>query len=131
MYKDLEKLKVTKKKWYLNNRNRILEKNDLSYDPKQRMFTSAKMRSKKKNILFTICKDDIVIPEFCPYTGTKIEARGSSRDNAPSLDRIDNSLGYIPGNIQVISWLANKMKNTATIEELVAFAKGILKFHGT
>ncbi len=37
-----------------------------------------------------------------------------------SLDRIDNSKGYIPGNVAVISWRANLIKNSSTLEELEA-----------
>jgi hypothetical protein len=49
------------------------------------------------------------------------------RPDAPSLDKIDPKLGYVPGNIQVISHKANAMKWDATREELRAFAKWVLK----
>ncbi len=39
---------------------------------------------------------------------------------SPSLDRLDNTLGYIPGNVQVISWKANQIKSNATLQELQA-----------
>jgi hypothetical protein len=41
-----------------------------------------------------------------------------NRINSPSLDRINNNLGYVPGNVIVVSDRANRIKNNATIEEL-------------
>jgi len=53
----------------------------------------------------------------------RVGAGRSNRDqveNSPSLDRIDNSKGYVPGNIAVISMRANMIKNNATLAELKA-----------
>jgi hypothetical protein len=49
---------------------------------------------------------------------------------SPSLDRIKPELGYVPGNIQVISARANVMKNDATPEELLAFANWVYRTYG-
>jgi hypothetical protein len=75
----------------------------------------------------TITKDDIVIPEACPVLKIPLVARigagRSNRDhveNSPSLDRIDNSKGYVPSNIAVISMRGNMIKNNATLAELKA-----------
>jgi hypothetical protein len=41
-----------------------------------------------------------------------------AHDNSPSLDRIIPELGYVKGNIMVISHKANTIKSNANIEEL-------------
>jgi len=68
---------------------------------------------------FTIAKSDIVIPEYCPVLGIKLE-RGHKgfHESAPTLDRIDSTKGYIQGNVAVISFRANRMKGNATLDEL-------------
>lgn len=88
---------------------------------------AAKARCNKSGLEFNITKDDIIIPEYCPLLGIKLTSSNlHNHDFCPSLDRIDNSKGYVKGNIWVISFKANRMKNTATIEELISFANGIL-----
>jgi hypothetical protein len=79
------------------------------------LFYGAKQRAKNKNIDFTITLEDVKIPEVCPVFGIKINL--NERLTAPTLDRIDNSLGYIKGNVEVISSKANRLKNNGTIEE--------------
>ena len=54
------------------------------------------------------------------------QGRGG-KPNSLSLDRINNDLGYIPGNIQVISLLANQMKSIANKAQLIRFADWIYK----
>lgn len=47
---------------------------------------------------------------------------GKSHDNSPTLDRIVPDLGYVPGNVAVISFRANAIKRNATVAELKAVA---------
>jgi len=42
---------------------------------------------------------------------------GAPSLNSPSIDRIDNKLGYTKDNIRIISYKANTLKNDSSIEE--------------
>lgn len=67
---------------------------------------------------------------YCPILGLEmVVGNEGGRENSPSLDRIDSSKGYTKDNIQIISCLANRMKDKATNKQLVTFAKWILKTH--
>lgn len=97
-----------------------------------RLHRSARQRAERKGIDFTISISDIKIPKRCPYLGIKLTntlGKGRVYSNA-SIDRIDNSKGYIPDNIQVVSDLANKMKQDARPDQLIEFAKHILLMEG-
>lgn len=59
---------------------------------------------------------------FCPVLGVPLV------DGNTSIDRIDPSKGYVPGNLQIISSKANRMKNNATVEELRRFAEWVLSW---
>lgn len=78
------------------------------------MFYAARIRADKINLPFTIEREDIIIPEVCPIFGTPFE---KGTEYAPSLDRIKPELGYVKGNIAVISRLANSIKNCGTAED--------------
>jgi hypothetical protein len=47
-----------------------------------------------------------------------------------SIDRIDNERGYVRGNVQIVSHLANGMKSTATVDQLKRFAAWVIKTYG-
>jgi len=96
------------------------------------IWKSARNNACSKKQVFDILVEDVVIPTVCPYLGvpiTNIQGHGRIWTNA-SLDRIDSTKGYVKGNIQVISIMANCMKQHATVEQLLEFSKGIQKLHG-
>ena len=84
-----------------------------------RMLRAAKHRAKRDGIPFKLELSDIVIPEFCPvFTATRLENKGYLSDNSPTLDRLIPELGYVRGNVRVISHKANSMKRNATAQEI-------------
>ena len=93
------------------------------------LLTRAHQRAMKKGVPYSITVDDISIPDFCPILHIPLySSTGQASPNSPSLDRIDPKLGYVPGNVQVISCRANMLKNDASIEELellIAYLKDL------
>lgn len=99
---------------------------------RESLWKSARNNAITKGRDFSIIPSDILIPEKCPYLNiplTNIQGQGRVWTNA-SLDRKDSSKGYTKDNIQVISILANCMKQHATEEQLLAFAQGVERIHG-
>lgn len=87
------------------------------------MLSTAKRRAKKHRVPFTITKEHIQIPETCPALGVKIgKSKGSSGPFSPTLDRIIPEMGYIPGNVLVISSRANQIKTDASWSEIQMLA---------
>lgn len=93
------------------------------------MWKQAKHRAKfdYNNMEFSIVVEDIIIPDKCPYFNVPFIPL--DKEWCFSLDRIDSFKGYNKNNIQVISYKANKMKNDASLQELLTFAEGVLAHH--
>ena len=94
--------------------------------PESQVLERAKARAKKYGIPFEITRTDVVIPKRCPVLGIPLfmgKGRGNVIANSPSLDKIIPVLGYIPGNVEVISHKANTMKSSASAWELFRFVQ--------
>jgi hypothetical protein len=46
---------------------------------------------------------------------------------SPSIDRIRNELGYVRGNVWIVSHKANAMKNSGNAEEIAKIARNLSK----
>ncbi len=111
--KNKEKLQSQRKEYYRNNR--IL-----------RNLRTIKYKCKAKDIPFDLEESDIIVPEYCPILGIKLEYNEDrGKFNSPSIDRIKPELGYVKGNIRVISNRANTLKNNMTLEEVELIHKDI------
>jgi hypothetical protein len=118
-----EKNAVTHKKWYYENGGREItskrHRENRINNPNIDLLRGARKRAKEKNIPFDITAEDITIPETCPVLGIQLQiGEKVVCNNSPTLDRIKPELGYVKGNIQVMSFRANMLKNNATVEEL-------------
>lgn len=84
---------------------------------------AAKRNAKKAGVPFNLELSDITLPTHCPVLGLELKrGEGKFCDTSPSVDRIIPELGYVKGNIAVVSWKANRIKTNAAIAELVAVA---------
>lgn len=104
--------------------------NQYRADPAAYLWKVAKARAKKLEIEFTITPADIVVPERCPVLGVRISVlnRAADQDGA-SLDRIDNTKGYVPGNVAVLSRRGNRTKGDLTPETIKAIV-AYMQEHG-
>jgi hypothetical protein len=92
------------------------------------LYQSAKMRAKREGAEFTITKDDIhaALPADgrCPVLGIPLRrGEGKAQDSSWTLDRVNPAWGYVPGNIAVISFVANRAKGSMTAEQLESIAQ--------
>lgn len=88
---------------------------------RKKLFHRAKSRAKRRGLQFDLELSDITIPSVCPVLGIPLVV--GSADGAPSLDRVKSELGYVKGNVAVISKRANVIKSDATSRELFLVAK--------
>jgi hypothetical protein len=89
-------------------------------NPERFLLYSVQQRAKQKSIPCTLTLDDIVIPKYCPVLGIELRMNYDGKcgdDNSPSVDRMRPELGYVKGNIFIISKRANTIKSFGTIAE--------------
>jgi hypothetical protein len=88
-------------------------------NPEWYLWDKARSRAKKGQLPFNIEVKDVIIPEVCPILEMPLKVLGLRNGHqCPTIDRVDNSKGYVKGNIVVISYRANSIKRDATLDEL-------------
>lgn len=99
--------------------------------PKRILLKQARSRAQRGGIPFDLTEADIHIPHRCPVLGIPLKrAEGQQRqaDTSPTLDRVDNTKGYVKGNVIVVSWRANRLKGDADMRELERVASFYAQF---
>lgn len=89
-----------------------------------RLVHSARERARGKGLPFDITSADVVIPDYCPALDIRLFTyAGGPGAHSPSLDRIQPHLGYVRGNVAVISMRANAIKGQHSLEELCVMTR--------
>ncbi len=70
-----------------------------------------------------------IMVSVCPVSGVNL-TQGALADTDWSIDRLDNSLGYVPGNVCMMSSRVNTLKGDATFKELTTELQSILVRYG-
>jgi hypothetical protein len=87
----------------------------------QQLLNNARTRARKKGLPFDLVVEDLAVPDVCPALGIPLIKRvGRFHNNSPTLDRLIPELGYVKGNVRVVSYRANRIKYQASLEELEA-----------
>lgn len=119
--------------WRQNNPDKVKARyaNWANKNPARRLFSSAKKRAKANRLAFDIEITDVEVPEFCPVFGVRLETKNGKRgSNHITLDKVIPSLGYVKGNVRVISCRANMLKSSATLlesQQIVSYIETHLK----
>lgn len=110
-------------------RDRISFNRAQYFDPIQRVTSlnnGYKRRADKKGLDYNLTVDyllSIFPPDYrCPILGLKCYfhvGKGRAQHNSWSLDRIDNELGYIQGNVMWVSQRANGIKRNLTPDQMI------------
>lgn len=84
-----------------------------------RTLTSKGVGTEQRLLLLKHLEDKL--PTECPILGIPLVygAEGMRTDNSASIDKLEPSKGYIEGNVNIVSWRANRIKNDGTLDELL------------
>lgn len=78
------------------------------------------VRAKNLGVPFNLEPNDIIIPALCPVLGIPLKRNATRwQSDSPSVDRIIPKLGYVKGNILIVSNKANRIKSDATYLEIL------------
>jgi hypothetical protein len=120
-----EKLCADARQYRIDHQEQVRAKEKRYYteNPEVLMLKTASKRARERGLPFSITAADIkaAIPRDgrCPVT-RELFVRGEGKvcQTSMTLDRIKPELGYVPGNIAVISHLANTIKQNCTDPEV-------------
>lgn len=136
------------KTYYIDNTERMKGNQIKRYRTKKNeepwyiAYCNIKQRAHEKQLEFNLDAEYIksIWTDICPILGiplycavfesglSRTQSKAKPMDNSPTIDRMDPNKGYVKGNVCVMSYRANMIKNCGSLEEhekIVAFLKSI------
>ena len=94
-------------------------KNWRARNPTVWLLGNARRRAKSLGLDFSLERSDLTLVDVCPITGLTLSYTNAKlSDNSATVDRVDTTKGYVPGNVRIISNRANWRKSDFTLEEI-------------
>jgi predicted DNA-binding protein YlxM (UPF0122 family) len=88
------------------------------YREQRKKWRHKKYNAEKTGYEWNLPFGEIEWPTHCPVLGIELDYFAEFRqENSVSFDRIDSNKGYVSGNVEIVSWRANRIKNDGTWEE--------------
>ena len=128
--------------WARNNRDKVKARDDArkgTLDGKLiSLVTQSKYRAKKAEREHNINTDYLRglyegQEGLCALSGLEMTIRGKSGTSeywySLSIDRIDSSLGYVEGNVQLVCTGVNRIKGQMADEMFINFCKEVVEYH--
>lgn len=105
--------------------------------PERQWMAATKSSAKKRGVDFTLNEEwfsSRLNKGVCELTGLPIKSNAGSFTKArnfysPSIDRVDNSVGYIPSNVRMVAWGVNLGKNKFADKDLEAMSLALVLAH--
>ncbi len=118
-----DKTAAWKEKYYSGGAEYIAGWRDRN--PLKSMIINSRARAKRLDIYFNIGESDVVFTTECPCCGDPLDFSRKQKicAQSPTLDRLNPGEGYIAGNVSMICWACNHVKNATTLERIEAVAR--------
>jgi hypothetical protein len=126
--KNQEKLQ----QWRVDNKEKLLEKHRERNKQSPRYAFSSTLAMARKRAEVTINQDYLMSlydaqEGLCALSGIRMTwATGKTAPTSISIDRIDNSIGYVDGNVRLVCVCVNAFKSTMSDEELLKIAQSLV-----
>lgn len=124
------------KTWNSSDKAKSAKQRWKDRDPKWAWVVStvggARRRAKYAGLPFALTNQYVydMLPDVCPALGVPLVFAGTGGVALPgsaSIDKIRPELGYVPGNIAILSYRANVIKSDASAAEILRVAEWLAK----